>query len=286
LLLIILKREKKYSEKYLGVLLFLLLSQMKMKDEHLIVNDLDVRYREQGKGHVVLLLHGWGTNLATFNKFVAEWSGQNKRFISLDLPGFGDSELPPTPWDVSAYASFVRDFLTKLTIDQPHVIVGHSLGGRIAIKCVSKRSLKPEYLILIASAGMAKPHSFRNVLFMIIAKIGKVVTSVPPLSFFRASFRKKLYVATGSSDYLNAGRMKGTFLKVVQENLADDAGKISVPTLLIWGGQDTETSLTEARTLHDTIKGSQLDIIPQAGHFVHEEKPKEVVKTIGAFIAL
>jgi pimeloyl-ACP methyl ester carboxylesterase len=257
-----------------------------MKSGHLIVDDLDVHYAEQGQESVVLLLHGWGTSLVTFNELISAWGDKGKRFITLDLPGFGGSEAPPVAWDVSAYASFVQNFLVKLGIDELQVVIGHSLGGRIAIKGVTEGKFRPKQLVLIASAGTASTHSARSALYMIIVKMGRALTNIPPLSLLREQLRKGLYKVAGSSDYLNAGYMKETFLKIVRENLTEDARKIKIPSLLVWGENDTETPLIEGRTLRGAIRDSKLDIISGAGHFVHQEKPKEVAERIVRFTEL
>jgi len=257
-----------------------------MKDKHLIVDDLDIRYTEQGEGPVVLLLHGWGTNLETFNELLTELEGKSVRFVSLDLPGFGKSEAPKEEWDISRYVKFVRAFLDKLSIDNPHVVIGHSFGGRIAIKAVASNLIKPERLVLIASAGTAKSRSFRNALFAVIAKTGKIVSFVPPFCFFRKIFRDKLYKVAGATDYLNAGKMKDTFLKIIHENLTDDARAITALTLLIWGEKDTETPLAEACTLKDAISGSVLEILPDAGHFAHQCQARAVAEKISQFAKL
>ncbi len=256
-----------------------------METKHLIVDGLNVRYAERGSGPVVLLLHGWGTNLMTFDTCVAVWNGQEKHFIMLDMPGFGGSEIPPVAWDVSAYAVFVENFLVKLGVRKLQAVIGHSFGGRVAIKGIAKGNFKPERLVLIASAGAASQSS-RAIPFLIAAKAGKVLTGIPPFSFFREQLRKKLYTASGSSDYLRAGPMKETFLNVIRENLTEDARTIDIPALLIWGEDDTETPLKEARILHDAIKTSTLDIFPHAGHFVHQEKSKEVAQKIADFLTI
>lgn len=257
---------------------------MIMKNEHCIVDGVDVHFKDGGMGLVVLLLHGWGDTLATFDRLIPELG--DKRFVRLDLPGFGASEPPSSPWDVSRYAEFVRHFLDKLGVAEPDVLVGHSFGGRIAIKGVASGFLKPKKLILIASAGAAARGGARRSIFSILAKMGKFLTALPPLSFFRERLRGNLYRLAGSADYLQAGAMKETFLKVVSENLAADAEKINVPTLLVWGEHDAETPLAEARILEKAVANARLDIIPEAGHFVHREKPREVAEKINAFITL
>jgi pimeloyl-ACP methyl ester carboxylesterase len=253
-----------------------------MNSGHCIVDGVDAHFRDEGAGPVVLLLHGWGDTLATFDELIPELGA--KRFIRLDLPGFGASEPPRGAWDVSRYATFVRHFLDKLDVVEPDILVGHSFGGRIAIKGVASSTIKPKYLVLIASAGVAASRSARRSAFSILAKIGKILTALPPFSFFKERLRARLYRLTGSADYLRAGALKETFLNVVREDLRADAEKIKVPTLLVWGENDTETPLAEARTLEKAIANARLAIISGAGHFVHREMPKDVAESINTFI--
>lgn len=256
-----------------------------MKNEHCIVDGVDTRFRDSGgAGQSVLLLHGWGDTLATFDALIGELG--SKRFVRLDLPGFGGSELPSEPWDVSRYAAFVRHFLDKLGIAEPDILVGHSFGGRIAIKGVASGLFRPKRLVLVASAGAAARGGARRRVFSLLAKAGKLLTVFPPFSLFKERLRRRLYETAGSADYLRAGSMRETFSNVVRENLVADATKIRIPTLLIWGEQDTETPLAEARVLERAISGSRLAIVPGAGHFVQRDRPRETVERIRAFITL
>jgi pimeloyl-ACP methyl ester carboxylesterase len=253
-----------------------------MENERCIVDGVNVRFRDTGAGSVVLLLHGWGDTLATFDALIPELG--DTRSVRLDLPGFGESEPPGPPWDVSRYAVFVRHFLDKLGIAEPDVLVGHSFGGRIAIKGIASGILKPKHLILIASAGAAAQGGARRRVFSFFAKTGKFLTAFPPLSFFRERLREQLYRLAGSVDCLQAGLMRETFLKIISENLVADAAKMHVPTILVWGERDTETPLAEARVLEKAMANARLAIIPGAGHFVHRDLPKETAREIHAFI--
>lgn len=253
------------------------------RDEHCIVDGVDTRFRDTGgAGPVVLLLHGWGDTLATFDALIPELG--DRRFIRLDLPGFGASEIPSSPWDVARYAAFVRHFLDKLGIAEPDILVGHSFGGRIVIKGAASGLFKPKKIVLIASAGAAARSRARRSAFAALAKVGKFLTAVPPLSLFRERLREKLYRLAGSADYLRVGPLKETFLNVVGENLLANAEKITVPTLLVWGEHDTETPLAEARILEKAIMNARLAIIPGESHFVHLEMPEETAREIRAFI--
>lgn len=241
----------------------------------MIVDELDTVYADTGSGVPILFLHGWGTGASSFESLMGQLP--KGRCISLALPGFGGSELPHTPWSVRDYAEFVHDFLEKLEV-QPAVIIAHSFGGRIAIKGVGQKLLTPEKLVLIAAAGMARRPS--RILVSAIARTAKAVTALPPFSLVREPLKRM----AGSRDYINAGPMKDTFVKVIGENLESDAREVKIPTLLIWGEEDKETPLTEAQLLHRSIQSSDLEIIPEAGHFVFQEKPAEVAELIQKFI--
>jgi pimeloyl-ACP methyl ester carboxylesterase len=81
----------------------------------------------------VLLLHGWGANLQTFDG-LARPLAPTFRVVRLDLPGFGGTEQPPSDWHIADYAQFVSAFLQKLGVSQPACIIAHSFGGRVTIK--------------------------------------------------------------------------------------------------------------------------------------------------------
>jgi pimeloyl-ACP methyl ester carboxylesterase len=247
----------------------------------IIVQNLAVEYRDEGAGKTILLLHGWQDNLHTFDALVSLLS-QTYRVIRLDLPGFGQSETPKEVWDLDNYVKFVENFIQKIHL-QVDVLIGHSFGGRIAIKGAAKKNLQPNKIVLVNSAGIAKNNTLRNSVLKTGAKIAGAIIRIPPLSFWRKKWRKKIYESIGS-DYLNAGAMKETFLKIIAEDLSTSAKKISAPTLLIWGENDTETPLSDGQRLAKLISNSRLEIIKNTGHFVHQEKPEEVAKLIRIFM--
>jgi pimeloyl-ACP methyl ester carboxylesterase len=248
----------------------------------IIVNSLAIEYLEDGTGPVMLLMHGWKDNMHSFDPLIPELAKMS-RVVRLDLPGFGASEAPKSAWFLADYAQFIKAFCQKLGIN-PEILVGHSLGGRIVIKSVSDGVLKPKKIILIASAGLAKTQTARNRSFSLVAKIGKVITFVPPFVFWRSYLRKKLYQKAGS-DYLGAGELQQTFLNIIHEDLSANAARILIPTLLIWGDKDTETPPADALTLNRLIKGSRLEFLSGAGHFVHHDNPSAVARLMWEFDA-
>src|SRR5476649_1813612 len=101
---------------------------------NLIVNNELISYSEDGdrSSPVIVLLHGWGADSQSFAQITSTLKS-DFRVISIDLPGFGASELPPVGWRVSDYAFMLQSFLRKLEITDIRAIIGHSFGGRVAI---------------------------------------------------------------------------------------------------------------------------------------------------------
>lgn len=247
----------------------------------IIVQNLAIEYLDEGVGQVLLFLHGWQDNFHTFDS-LASFLSPTWRIIRLDLPGFGKSEVPQEAWDLDNYIQFVKDFIEKLDI-QVYVLIGHSFGGRITIKGEATKNLQAQKIILIGSAGIAKNRTFRNLTLKLLAKIGGLITYIPPLIFWREGLRKRMYSFIGS-DYLNTGKLKETFLNIISEDLSASAKKITTPTLLIWGESDTETPLSDGKQLAGLIADSKLEVIRGAGHFVHKEKSQEVAKLVQEFL--
>lgn len=246
----------------------------------IIVQGRALEYADEGEGPTLLFLHGWKDDLRTFDALAGGLAGY--RIVRLDMPGFGGSDAPPAAWDLSSYVGCVAAFIERLKLE-PAAIVGHSMGGRVAIKGVSEGVFRPGKMVLIASAGIAKRRTWKSAFLAALAKAGKALTAVPPLSMWRHRLRRSLYHAIGS-DYFAAGELKGTFLKIVAEDLAEAAGRISIPALLVWGSEDASTPLADGRRLSTLIPNARLEVLRGAGHFVHRERAQEVAALIRDFI--
>ncbi len=247
-----------------------------------IVQNIATEYRDEGEGAALLFLPGWMNTIENFDDLTSQLTSRY-RVVRLDFPGFGGgTEAPPSDWGVEEYASFVRAFTEKIGLTS-YMLIGHSFGGRVSIKGVAQGILKPSRLVLIAAAGIAKHRTLRNRAMTAIAKAGKIVTYVPPLSLWRTQLRKKLYQKLGS-DYLAAGALSKVYLKVIREDLTKYARTISIPTLLIWGSEDTMVPLADGKLFESLVQGSRLEVFPGVGHSPHCEHPKEVAKLIAEFV--
>ena len=245
-----------------------------------VVDSLITQYSESGAGKTVLLLHGWGDSLAGFRDLQANLS-KNYRVIAVDLPGFGQTQQPAGPWNLDDYVKFVQNFLTKLNIT-PFAIIGHSNGGAIAIRGLASSRIQADKLILLDSAGIRGEYKGRIKAIRLVTKAGKLMTTPLPKGT-KQKLRKKVYESIGS-DMLVAEHMQETFKNVVTDDVRADAETIVIPTLLIYGSEDTATPPEYGRQFQQRIKGSVFELVPGAGHFVHHDQPAVVFARIEEFL--
>lgn len=235
-------------------------------------------YRRLGAGEPILILHGWGDDSRSWESFARELSKQYDVVIP-DLPGFGGTQAPKQAWGLTDYAEFVRDFLQKLDV-RPRLVLGHSNGGAIAVRAVGQGYLQPEKIVLAASAGVRGTKN-RKTLY-VMTKVGKVVSAPLPKKV-KSQLRRKLYVKAGS-DLLVAEHMQDTFKRIVRDDVREDAAYISVPTLLIYGDQDTETPIALGRQLEAAIDGSIFVELHGKGHLLQLDAPQELLQNVKDFV--
>jgi pimeloyl-ACP methyl ester carboxylesterase len=247
-----------------------------------VVNDLLTNYQLQGKGKLIVFLHGWGDSSAGSLALRQELA-KHYTVLAPDLPGFGKTQAPQIGWDLDDYASFVQSLLVKLEQKDVYAVIGHSNGGAIAIRAMATGKLNPQKLILMAAAGIRSGQTFRRVLLQILAKTGNVATIGMP-ERYRSALRRQLYKSAGS-DLLVVEGMQDTFKRTVRQDVQADAKTITQPTLLLFAEKDEAVPVYMAHRYEELLTNSQLHIVPGAGHFVHLDAPKETIKTIEEFLA-
>lgn len=247
----------------------------------IVVNGLLVNYSLTGKGKLVLLLHGWGDDargLAVLQTALAK----DYRVLAPDLPGFGGTQAPGGVWNLDDYAGFLQALLDKLGLKQPYAVIGHSNGGALAVRALSLGRLKPRKLVLLAASGVRTNNRFKRLFLKIIAKTGNVATLWLP-ERQRQNLRKSLYGVAGS-DMLAVPELQATFKKTVRQDVQADAAVIELPTLLVFAANDEAIPVADGRQYNRLIKNSRLEIIKDAGHFVHTDKPAEVLSLVEEFL--
>lgn len=248
-----------------------------------IVDGQLIEYYDEGRGSVVLMLHGWGVDSRSFKKLAAGLS-DNYRVIRFDFPGFGGSQLPSQDWRVEDYARCTSNFLNKIGVNEILAVIAHSFGSRVIIKAISKKYLNPKKIILIGAAGIRPIKPRKRQIYKIIAKVGKFTTSLPVVYKLQPKLKKALYKSAGSMDYINSGQMKQIFINTVNEDLTDEISKIQIPTFLIWGQDDIETPVEYGKKINELIVGSKMLVFKKCSHYVFIERSEEVINEIKDFI--
>jgi pimeloyl-ACP methyl ester carboxylesterase len=248
----------------------------------IVVNGLLIHYELSGKGRLVLLLHGWADSAKGLASLQTELS-KKYRVLTVDLPGFGASQIPKDSWNLDDYAQFLEATLNKLTLPQPYAIVGHSNGGAIAIRALGLDILQPEKLVLLAASGVRNTQKLRKVSLKVLAKTGNVATVWLPRKN-RQALRRRLYQVAGS-DMLVVPELEATYKRTVGQDVQADAAKIRVPALLIYASKDEAAPVVYGERYHQLIPNSRLEIIKDAGHFMYLDEPQRVFKLIEEFLA-
>lgn len=246
-----------------------------------VVDGLLTTYRTKGRGRPVVLLHGWGDDHTTFRRQFDTLS-QGFRVVALDLPGFGQTEPPESVWDLDNYVEFVSHFMAKLGLGAPAAIVGHSNGGALAIRGLATGQLQADKLILLAASGIRTGNSLKRTSLKIIAKVGKVATLwLPPAA--RRRLRQKLYGVAGS-DMLVAPALQETFKRTVRQDVQADAGRLNLPTLLIFATADRAVPISHGQRYAELIKSSRLFTLEGSDHFLHQTASQQVNQQIKGFL--
>ena len=249
------------------------------------INRLKINYIEKGPDSksCVILLHGWGANIASFNPIIDELSKRLKVY-AIDFPGFGLSQKPDESYHVEDYSKIVLEFIKQKELKDV-ILIGHSFGGRVIIKLVGKLGYIPKKIILVDSAGIKPKKSFKRKIkekiFKIIKKSANILLGKKKAKKIIDKYKNKL----GSEDYRNADdTMKEVFKNVVNEDLKEYLLNIKVSTLLIWGDRDLETPIEDAKIMEKLIPDAGLVTIKGAGHFSYLENTRFFITIVNKFL--
>lgn len=236
----------------------------------------------------IIILHGWGSSSAAWEVTKQLLQKAGYQVLVPDLPGFGKEPVPKKPWSVSDYVEWVLGFIQLAKLDK-FVLIGHSFGGRIAIKLTAQYPQKVEKLILTGAAGIrftSLGEKIKINAFQLACILGDLVFKVPPFILFRPLVRKILYWIAGVKDYYEARDpiIKETFKKVINEDLIDILPKIKVPTYLLWGKDDLMIPPKHAYIMAEKIPDSKLEIIEKAGHRLPYGQPEIFVEKVTEFL--
>jgi pimeloyl-ACP methyl ester carboxylesterase len=270
-------------------IIFMQISQG-VEEKKIVIKGLKVNYKIVGKGLPFLILHGWGGSSDSWIEVQNQISKQGFQVIVPDFPGFGKSPAPKDPWNVDSYVNWLNDFIieinkTRSELTEPIFLLGHSFGGRIAIKFAVKYPERVQNLILCSSAGIKLEVGPQQKIFYYLAKIGDYLFSQKPFRRFKNRARNVFYQIIRRKDYLKAnGVMKETIKNILGEDLLDYLPKVRNRTLILWGKLDKMIPVKYAYIMKEKIPNSQLIILPKVGHSPQLDIPEKLSQTLIQFL--
>ncbi len=242
------------------------------------INGKNIAFIEQGAGQPIVYMHGWMRSSEDFLPTI-EALGDSYRHISIDLPGFGDSDELAGDLSLDGYVNFLKSFLTELEIVNP-ILVCHSFGARIAIKMAAANELDNK-LIFTGGAGIEPKRPLKFRLKVKHYKFMKLLVKTP----FYTQYREDLLANSGSSDYkLVSDTMKRVMSLAVNEDLSYLLTSIKNDTLLYWGALDDATPIEYAYQMNNEISNSELVEKEGLTHFAFLEANEDFNSKVKQFI--
>jgi pimeloyl-ACP methyl ester carboxylesterase len=263
-------------------------------------------YRIAGSGPAILLIHGIGDNSTTWNTVQAKLA-QRFTVIAPDLLGHGKSDKPRADYSVAAYANGMRDLLAVLDIERV-TIVGHSLGGGVAMQFAYQFPHLVERLILVSAGGVTKDV---NVVFRWASlPMGSEALALLRLPLVLPAVQvagKVLGAALGTTglgrdlpnvlrilDDLPEPTASAAFTRTLRA-VVDWRGQIvtmldrcyltqAIPVQIIWGTKDVVVPVQHAWMAHSAMPGSRLEIFEGSGHFPFHDDPARFIDVVQRFI--
>jgi pimeloyl-ACP methyl ester carboxylesterase len=272
--------------------------------EEIALHGHTVRFHRAGHGPLLVLLHGIASTAETWAP-VVEALAKRHTVLAPDLLGHGDSAKPRGDYSLGAYASGVRDLVAALGYDRA-TVVGHSLGGGIAMQFAYQFPERVERLVLIGSGGLGREvHPILRAATLpgselVLALVGGAWLRATggaiggALARFGVRAGEDLAgVATGIGSFADAGA-RAAFVHTARSAIDAGGQRVSatdrlylaatLPTLIVWGERDPIIPVAHGRAAHAAIAGSRLEVFEGAGHFPHREAPARFVSVIEDFV--
>ncbi|MDD4616336.1 MAG: alpha/beta hydrolase [Alphaproteobacteria bacterium] len=231
---------------------------------------------------IVVWGHGWGHTRNVFRPFT-EALAQCAAHLLLDFPGFGLSPPPPETWTTADYADAVAALIRPYRKGGKILYVGHSFGGRVGIQLAARHPDLVDALFLIGCAGLPRKRGPIGTL-SVKARIYtfKTLKHLAPLFGLNV---EKLRQKFGSADYRSAGVLRTLFIRIIAENLSEQARQIKCPTHFVYGANDADTPPEIGFRLQKLVKNSDIELLPnQDHHTVLGDGRHVVIKRLASFM--
>lgn len=237
----------------------------------------------------IVILPGWLLGSKRYLPLAAVLRKEGYKTYIVDFPGFEQGVSLTRALNLTDYVKYLHKFLHAHKIDRS-ILLCHSFGGRVAIKFTSQEPKKVAALILSGTPGYPGISKVRYTVTLFIAKVGKLITWLPPFFLIKKQLRSFFYRLIKSNDYYRASSLinsyvKDTFQNIIKEQLIEYMGKIRTPTLLVWGEKDVLVPLKIAQRMKNLLVNSTLTVVAKRGHMFIYQNPEEFLTNIRSFIS-
>ena len=258
------------------------------------IDGIKVHYRDEGQGTPVLLIHGTGASLHTWDAWAEELS-KSYRVIRLDLPAYGLTGADPQKRYLSTdYVALINKLTQALGIERLH-LVGNSLGGLVAWLYASTYPDAVDRLVLIDPSGFPFDQAPAVIRLAKLPVFNLLLRYFTPKAFIRKNLREVFYNDALITDalvdrYYDLTCFEGNrqaFIdraKIEREDYTHRLASIEAATLILWGENDAWIPVTDAARFKNAIPQSQVYIMPNTGHVPMEERPQESLSIALAFL--
>lgn len=227
--------------------------------EHTIaVGGYPVRYLVAGAGEPVVLIHGLSGSGLWWRRNVAALAARHAVFL-VDLPGFGAMRRSPQPFALDTAMAWLRQWMRAVGLRRAN-LVGHSMGGYLALRLAAEHPEMVRRLVLAAPACFPSPTFLAAHLLPLATAMRHLAPSFLPLLAYDA-------LRAGPITLLRAARA------IVAQDAASDLTSIAAPTLLVWGQHDALVPPSLGDALRQDLPNSRLLVLPRAGHVVMYDQP-------------
>jgi pimeloyl-ACP methyl ester carboxylesterase len=264
----------------------------------------EVSFLREGSGPVILLIHGVTSGSATWERAISLLA-RDHTVIAPDLLGHGESAKPRGDYSLGGFAAGLRDLLSALDIERA-TVVGHSLGGGIAMQLAYQFPERVDRLVLVASGGLGREVSFilraaslpgSELLLPLIAPrwmaaAGRVVGGV--LGRLGLELGADLEGMSRGYASLTDPQARRAFVHTVRGVIDPWGQRVSardrlyltqaMPTLLVWGARDRIIPVHHALAAREAMPGSRLEILENGGHFPHNDQPLWFCEVVTTFM--
>ena len=251
------------------------------------VKGLKIHYRDQGKGYPIVLIHGTGASLHTWDEWTEELI-KNYRVIRLDLPAYGlTGQDPQKRYSSLDYVNILDAFLDQLGVKEFH-LGGNSLGGLVSWLYSSYHDQKVNKLLLLNPSGFPFDSTPMVIKLAKIPILNLFIRYITPKSFVKKNLKEVYYnddlITNKTIDrYYDLTLFEGNrdaFIDrslIEREDYTDRLSLIQSPALVLWGENDEWIPVEDSEKFKAHLNNIKVVIMPKTGHIPMEERPKESV---------